>query len=226
MQDAQLSAFQVVFDNARAECFVLLWGRCMDTASLCTYDGFWDPSFLTYQDAKDLSNRLGHMRTMDAMNVCRPYGIEESAFKTAWSTHNITVAVLVSRRAENAGLTKEGVPIDEKTGAGEAPVEPGRRYALDLSLYEDHTVAKYIMAVADAEDGMNLVRGDWSERGFMAAEDVDFFIPKEWMTETGLPKVGLFQFTYMSENENFISEQTRLDYAVSMLGMRRPPSHA
>jgi hypothetical protein len=192
----------------------------VDVAVLCTYEHLWNPDFFSLNNAKKVRDRLGFLRTQDVLNLCRPYGVPQKQLMKRWELWQINEALMKARRAEAEGTTKDGVTID---GATTIVHEPGRRYVIDLAVYEERRLCCFLMRIADWEDGMNLVRCDWTERGNLGSESLcDFFIPGPWHTEEGLPKIGVFSCTYMSENQEFIQIAKRIEAGERFLGWEQP----
>merc|ERR1712232_1491641 len=69
----QKSTFSMNFDSPRAEVFVCLFNRCVDPPKLCTRACLYDPALFTPDCAKALCQRLGLLRTFDAMGCCTPW---------------------------------------------------------------------------------------------------------------------------------------------------------
>lgn len=220
MEGGLSSAFMTHVENGRAEMFVLLFTRCVDVGDLCTYEHLWDPDFFTFNNAKKVRDRLGFMRTVDVVNLDRTYGIPQRQVVKRWELWQINEALIKARRAEADGTTKDGVSIE---GATSITHEPGRRYIVNFAIYEQRKLGVFIMAIAAKEEGDNLVRCDYDQRGSMGdSNTADYFIPGTWHTEAGLPKIGVFSGTYMSENEDFIQIPARMEKAEAILGWQRP----
>lgn len=73
----------------------------------------------------------------------------------------------------------------------------GNRHEMILTVHEDWLIARFLVILAAKEDGENMLKSYWSERGFLAAQGMDFIVPEYWLRE--LPREGTFACTYVSE---------------------------
>merc|ERR1711907_65706 len=105
-----------------------------------------------------------------------------------------------SRMARTLQILKEA----EKFGES-AAIEVGRRYEMDLSIFEDWVCVSYLLLLSREEKG-NLRNCYWSEQEefLQQGADIDFDVPTSWFKD--LPKEGEFQFTYAVERRDCIRE--------------------
>lgn len=218
-----LSAFQNHVDNGRAEVFILFFTRCVDWGDLCNYQNLWCPEVFSLNNAKKIRERLGFMRTVDIMNLGRPYGIPEKERILKWEMWMVNEAVNKARNAEKEGTMKEGVAVE---GCKTVIYEAGRRYILHLPTYEEHCVGKFLMAISDKElkdpTFPPTVRCDWTCRSSAMEGDYDFYVPGSWKEESGLPTKGTFLCTYMNDCEENLRKDKRSELAHKFLGWVTP----
>jgi len=203
------SAFFCNMSNPRIEMFVLLFTRCVEPPTLCTYECLYDNALFSREDSKEIVNRLGHIRTMDAIHCCRPLGLSPEACKQRGFTCSFAAAT-------NRGSI--GGPV--------GGFDAGRYYSLQLDIWEDWIVAGFLLILDEKEGGMSIVRSDWTGHASLAARGVDFVIPTDWRHEGRHPHEGTVTFTFISENEDSIRYNVRRSLAEKFFAWEHwePPS--
>lgn len=96
----------------------------------------------------------------------------------------------------------------------------GRSYDLRLFLHEEWMACQVFVALAEKEDGQNIVKCDWSERSSSAdMQGIEFFVPASWVQ--ALPTAGTFKFYYRSERPEFILPNERRALAERWCGWEK-----
>jgi len=219
------SAFAHEAANPRAEAFVCLFNRCNNTPSLCTHECLYDPALFTAECAKLLKERLGYCRTFDAMNCCMPwhsiYGLPQASKLSSKDRSSSSPPLGETVRNSLAGLPETMPGEDRRTTVGgytlstmakiqaaneaelkgEPIIEPGRRYRYDLTVHDESLCVKFLTNLAVQEQGMSIVRSEWSERANIKDQGYDFVVPQDWLKSP--PKAGIFTFTFMKEQPSY-----------------------
>jgi hypothetical protein len=196
------SAFQFRFAKCRVEAFVCLFNRCVDPPMLCNSECLMNTALFSPGCVYEMFERLGRIRTFDVLNCSSPM--------TADITPSTTSSG-VARMARTLQLLKEAEKAEKH---GEGPVaEVGRRYEMNLGVYEDWICVTFLLSLSKEEKGQ--IRGCyWSEQDpSLAEQGLDFIPPKGWFNKA--PRYGEFQFTYVTEKPS--DEDARRSLAVNLL---------
>lgn len=221
-----LSAFDFNVDNPRVEVFVCLFNRCHDPPALCTHECLLDRELFTPNCVTKIRDRLGWARTHDALFCCQALaslrasggldlsrcgaaafsdggdGSPHSALPSAFSAAR-TLAQMQGQHAQQADAGTEDEPII------------GRRYSIHLDKYEEWIIARYLVNVHIQEKGEHFAKCNWSQRGFLAEQGFDFFIPAEWADKT--PHEGTLSCIFITEDNSRLEEKTRRKLAERLL---------
>jgi hypothetical protein len=199
------SAFQFRFARCRVETFVCLFNRCVDPPLLCNSECLTDPSLFSPGCISEVCERLGRIRTFEVFDCSEPLSMSNTFSTSA-----------AARMARTLQILKDA-------GQGEkSEAESGRRYELDLSIFEDWACASFLVNLWREEKG-DLRKLKWSEFvGTIDEEDniSEFRVPtdgKESWLKKGLPRIGELHFTYVVEPES-VSTSARRSLAEKFFG--------
>eukprot|EP00928_Gymnodinium_smaydae_P032687 TRINITY_DN23607_c0_g3_i3.p1 TRINITY_DN23607_c0_g3~~TRINITY_DN23607_c0_g3_i3.p1 ORF type:complete len:1386 (+),score=306.62 TRINITY_DN23607_c0_g3_i3:278-4435(+) len=205
------------FESVRAEALVLLFNRCCESWALCTADCIYDWRLFSRPRAREIRERLGRLRTHDVLKCCEPwrvcYGLSPAAVWTRpVSRGTLASSIKNQRNADKNSLLQNLRKLLEQGADPEAAsfeMEPGRRYELRLDVFEERTIAQFLLALNKQEGGDCIVRCSWSERARLEEDGYDFLPPPEW-ADKGPETVGTLRLTYMSNTEIDVEGRTAL----------------
>jgi hypothetical protein len=208
-----LSAFQFKFWKYRVEAFISLFSRCCDPPMLCTPECLYNNDVFTADCVEEVCQRLGRIRTFDALNCNVPL-------------EQFSAAVAVSPNTRLARTLKFLKDVQEAENTGQhldllerGPQQLGRSHEFDLSIYEDRVCAKFVLQLASGEAGESLKDCYWSLQDHNRVKEGDFEIPKEWTKQ--VPSEGKLQVMYVSEKPGSIDYDARRHLAETLFGWEK-----
>jgi len=93
---------------------------------------------------------------------------------------------------------------------------PYNRFTLNLQFHDEHSVARYLLIMADLEPGENMLDTHWSE--YSNRTSGRWFVPSTWTRS--MPWYGIFYLRYVCEHVHDIRDSQRREHARSLLGWR------
>lgn len=99
----------------------------------------------------------------------------------------------------------------------------GNRFECYLPLWEDWTIAKFLVtiAVCEPDDFGNIRHSRWSELTYQGQNE-DYMIPATWIPDP--PRIGTLKLTYVSEKLEYIMPKKRFELAEKLFGWQNGAS--
>lgn len=101
--------------------------------------------------------------------------------------------------------------------------KPRNRYTFDLTKHDDHVLASLILKLAEAEPGLNILNPTWTHSLKTSIASTKWSVPSSWM-ESGIPRKGVFEMTYVLEKPSCLSVKVRQEYAAATGWVKMAPS--
>jgi hypothetical protein len=208
--------------SPRVELFVALFARCVDTAAFLTDEphGLFGLELFAREEILAVRQRLGRQRTFDVMRCeldCWITGGQQAVAGNAFKKAQL------NQKARQEEREKEGnhfTRVLRDLGLKDNCISrvDANKYVMDLSVHEDWSVARYLLALAQREDGENICETSWTEKAQFDARGIQFIVPSEWYSN--LPTVGTFTMRYFLERPQFKDPPGRLKLANRLLGWK------
>lgn len=221
------SAFQYKFENCSADMFVAIFNRCHDQPRLCTQECLYDRSLFSPACVQYIREKLGVIRTFDALQCCGQRMVRAEGGRGASITGARFLARLYAAQSKSSegpaaeGLRPSRTPSrspseDDVPFQTISAEEIGMKYHLDLSVFEEWTTLRFLILLTEKEPGTHFLKCTWSERAFLREQGFDFMIPPGWNRSP--PKVGVIEFHYITEKRDFKRPDARGDLAEELFG--------
>jgi len=207
--------------SPRVELFIAMFARCVDTMAILTDEphGLFGLELLAREEVLAVRQRLGRQRTFDCLRC------DEECWMAGG---NMVVPGLGKKAAlnqkakqdlrEQESVHFQRIMRDLQLRDNCTSKVDANKYVLDLSVHEDWSIARYLLALAQREDGENICETSWTEKAQFDARGIQFIVPSEWYSH--LPTVGVFTMRYFVERPQYKEPPSRIKLANKMLGWK------